>query len=700
MRSLRLLVTIFLLAWAASVVLAQSPLPAPESSRPRGAYSPSAPYYVPGGIETRGTTFVVTTTADENDGDCDDSTGDGLSLYEALVHCPATTVDGNGTVYVPAGTYHLNDQIESAFNSVTIIGEDPLTTIIENDLRIPRAIDHLFSFTLTADFVSISNLTLRSAPGLGLADQGAIEITGGGWVTLHNLILSGNTAETGAALYMSGGPYIVTMSNLTVTGNQSQRDGGAFYIVTSTPAVQTIVSIADSTFTSNSAGLVGCDFGGGGAMLFDLQGGANQTTFDNVLFDGNSIVCDGFEGGAVRYLDSDQFDSLIVRDSEFIDNSALGQFSDGGGLWFGATQGNLQILNTVFSGNSSGRGGGLNQVGTGTLAIRDSTFEANTSNLDGGGLYVEASALLENTVVTGNQTFGIDNAVGADSPALGAGAYFEGGATILDSVFTLNAAGSALIPGSQAGGAYFDTLGAFVRGTAFEDNSADSSPDCYNTITDTPADAATVSLGGNSFTSTFGCGIDLESTDLYDNLILNGGFEESDTSEKDAAHWTEETLSGEKRECNSDTKSISRLGRCAYKLTGSTGEASILKQNVDLLAHTFSTNEELTLYAEANGVSTTKVKVQVKATYTDTLLPVGKAQFTFNGVGATSGFDALTDSFILASGDMTKLQVKVINTGTLGKLYLDRVFLFVSSVVPARAAVPPPAAPATLRGGN
>ncbi|MBK8138714.1 MAG: hypothetical protein IPK52_23360 [Chloroflexi bacterium] len=698
MRSVRLLASILLVTWAASVVLAQSPLPAPESSRPRGAYSPSAPYFVPGGIEARGTTFVVTTTTDESDGGCDSGIGDGLSLREALVDCP--TVDANGIVYIPAGTYSVGDEIDSAFANVTLIGEDPLTTIIENEIRVPRANDHIFSFALLAEYVSISNLTLRNAAGAGTADLGAIEVIGGGWLTFHNLILSGNTALTGPALSMTGGPYILSMSNLTVTGNQAQRDGGAFYILTSSPSVQTIITIADSTFTSNSAGSVGCDFGGGGAMLYDLQGGANQTTFDNVLFDGNSIACDGFEGGAVRYLDSDQFDTLIVRDSEFVDNSALGQFSDGGGLWFGATQGNLQILNTVFSGNSAGRGGGLLQLGTGALTIRDSTFDANTATLDGGGLYAEAPALLENTVVIGNQTFGIDNAVGADSPAVGAGAYFKGGATILDSVFTLNAAGSALIPGSQAGGAYFDTLGAFVRGTAFEDNSADSSPDCYNTITDTPADAATVSLGGNIFTSTFGCGIPLDSTDLYDNLILNGGFEESDTSEKDAAYWSEELLTGEKRECNSTTKSVAVYGRCAYKLTGAAGEASYIQQNVDLLAHTFSTNEELTLYAEANGVSTTIVKVQVKATYTDPLIPKGKAKFTFNGVGLTDGFDALTDSFPLASGTMTKLQVKITNTSTSGKLYLDRVFLFVSSVAPSRAAVPPPAAPAAFRGGS
>ena len=93
-------------------------------------------------VTIRATAFPVTTTADEEDFSCDPDApdgdgnledgvgGTGRSLREALESCPLE--DLNGIVYVPAGTYTLSDDLDSQFDNVHIIGEDPLTTIVEN----------------------------------------------------------------------------------------------------------------------------------------------------------------------------------------------------------------------------------------------------------------------------------------------------------------------------------------------------------------------------------------------------------------------------------------------------------------------------------------------------------------------------------------------------------------------------------------
>src|SRR5690606_29206882 len=113
------------------------------------------------GIQIRDTVYVVNTTSDDdhNNGNiCDPDAGAGLTLREAIEDCSA---GGAVTIFVPAGVYLLKDDLDSMYNNVTIIGEDPLTTIIDNTRDdVTRDAGHGFSFNLGAgQAATIANLT-------------------------------------------------------------------------------------------------------------------------------------------------------------------------------------------------------------------------------------------------------------------------------------------------------------------------------------------------------------------------------------------------------------------------------------------------------------------------------------------------------------------------------------------------------------
>jgi hypothetical protein len=354
----------------------------------------------------------------------------------------------------------------------------------------------------------------------------------------------------------------------------------------------------------------------------------------------------------------------------FEGNSAL----VGGGFNANQVSGNLSITNTDFIDNLAlpgGYAGGAEIKNfNGPIWIADTRFIGNHAPT-AGGLYLQqetASPLAHIQIVDSQIT-----ANTADSGAAGLGLE-DGpvGATIL------------------------------LHNTVIEENTvAGEVIDCHNFAVS--GGFILQSIGNTGISALGNCGLNAHPTDQINNLLLNGGFEFGSGTPDD---WTVTEAVGDKRKCNSDTKTVAEYGNCSYMFTYSEGELTTLKQNVDLDAYIFDNNDELLLYAMGDGAGASKVNVQVTATYNDTNLEKSKVKLTFSG--SNDVFEAVPGapgSLILLADDLKKLQVKVSNKSTGGKFYLDRVYLFRSVTLAPRLAIegvtlPLPVVPEGFRGGN
>jgi predicted outer membrane repeat protein len=345
------------------LLAALSSLASAQTTRPvRGAYSTGVAYAVPGGIQTRGSVFVVTTTADEEDLEgCDPTAGEGLSLREAIEYCDQ--VDTNAIIYVPAGLYEITDDMDAeGYTSLAIIGEDPLTTIIDNifepdSIRVDISSLGLDLGTVGGVTISVSNFTLRSSSSVThAADGGAIIIYGDGAATLNNIVFEGTTAISGGAVYAesSGIGLQLSGSNLTFTGNSALSYGGGLYF--DGAGADSSLWLESSVFTGNEAA------SGGGIYVSGLTDVTviNSTFIDNsasgiFTADGEASNDEAGKGGGALL----QADAVSIIGSQFSNNHA-GQSAlsgIGGGIYF---VNQADLLNTLIEDNRAPGGFGPN----------------------------------------------------------------------------------------------------------------------------------------------------------------------------------------------------------------------------------------------------------------------------------------------------------------------------------------------------
>jgi hypothetical protein len=236
-----------------------------------------------------------------------------------------------------------------------------------------------------------------------------------------------------------------------------------------------------SLSVNGSASIQGCTFDGtnagvqiGSAIYVGSAGvcSISDTTVKNFVStgDGAGLFIDGYctitgstflnnnaeHGGGIRISGT----GTCTLNKSFIDScSSAGSSYGGGGIY---SSGTLIIENRsmIINNTSDGGGGGIS-IETGTVSIRDSTIDNNTTNTyNGGGIYsVTASpntVIIRNTLITNNK------AMSTTFGGYGGGIYYEGSAplTILDSKIMNN---SARVSG---GGIYLSPL----AGTFLNDN--------------------------------------------------------------------------------------------------------------------------------------------------------------------------------------------------------------------------------------
>ncbi len=242
--------------------------------------------------------------------------------------------------------------------------------------------------TLVIDgrFLSISGPT-RGVVIRRRADDpefGILAVRNGAHLRLANLTLTGGAALRGGGIEATGSE--LSLVNVSVAGNSAGGTGGGIYVDDSQ------VFLNRSTVSDNSSGVHGGGIYNDGTLSL-----TNSTVRDNIA---------ASSGGGIYNISSD----LTVLQSTIQGNEAAGldDAIEGGGGIFNVGTGTVNIAATTIAGNRApeASGGGLLNINTlpGFPIIVTSTISGNSAAVYGGGIYNNnAGALALNSTVSGNR---------------------------------------------------------------------------------------------------------------------------------------------------------------------------------------------------------------------------------------------------------------------------------------------------------
>ncbi|HEX2913780.1 MAG TPA: Ig-like domain repeat protein [Chloroflexia bacterium] len=354
----------------------------------------------------------------------------------------------------------VNDTLDAASATCTAItpaslpGPDGVTSLREAICAANNTPGSVITFGVNGTF----KLT-RVNPG-GTPDDDAtygdldilqpVTITGNG---ATNTVIDGNLTDRVFDINpLDTNPLTVTLSGVTI--QNGQVDPTLFNIgagIAVSP--QSTLILNNSTIKNNTV------ITGNGAGIYN-----NGTlTLNNDTFSGNTAQGDG--GGVYSV------STLTINGSTFNSNTA----ENGGGVFTGTNVGiNVSITDSTFSSNvaknqnvgttgPTGRGGGLISDTDGSIAIKSSTFSANSATTNGAGLYLRQTS-------TNPATFSLTNSTVSGNS--GNGIYKESGRLTLesDTIYSNTSAGivnstalttlhNTLVAGAQSGG---DLSGVFT----------------------------------------------------------------------------------------------------------------------------------------------------------------------------------------------------------------------------------------------
>jgi CSLREA domain-containing protein len=329
--------------------------------------------------------FVVTKTADTNDGVCDAD----CSLREAIIAANANP--GADVITLPAGNYVLTiaGANEDACatgdlditDSVTINGAGAASTIVDAGGIVDRV------FHILGGTVAFNDITIRNGlPPSG--DNGAGIFNASGNLTLTRCVISGNTTSgggNGAGIFMDGFTLIDTT---TIQGNNTGGGGNGGGVYDNSGAV----TIQSSTIAGNSV----LSNGDGGGIYNNANGMilTNCTIAQNSAFDGGGIFNNGVIVNAINVT--------------IADNSAS---NTGGGIF---NNGTVAITSSIVANNVAITGGGQCQG-----VVTDSGTNLQFPATDCGASIPSADPLLVPLGNNGGPTQ--TEALQAGSPAIDAG---------------------------------------------------------------------------------------------------------------------------------------------------------------------------------------------------------------------------------------------------------------------------------------
>jgi hypothetical protein len=268
-------------------------------------------------------------------------------------------------------------------------------TLARNTASYGGTIFNLGALTLTNCSVA-DNYSWQVAGGIW--NGGTLDIIGG---TFTNNYTEGNGGGIGNRL------GFVTIDGTLFANNYGRSSGGAIdhydYFSTSDGTLD----VANCTFRDN--------YGGTGGAIWSKD----PTTIANSTFTGNTA---GLAGGAIAHRGG----PLTIATSVLTNNQSARY---GGAIdvtnYGGA---NAVIRQSLFAGNSTDREGGAIENYLGTLELVNSTISGNSSNREGGGIWNWGTLKLTNATISGNRA----DSLGTWTGDGGGGLFNYGGTPVLN----------------------------------------------------------------------------------------------------------------------------------------------------------------------------------------------------------------------------------------------------------------------------
>jgi hypothetical protein len=342
----------------------------------------------------------------------------GGSCIYSTVGQAASAVPAGSTLNLLAGTYTENLVITK---SLTIQGQGPGLTILDGGGRdTVLIVDDVVAVTIKD--VTIQNG--RSLEGGGIFNPNSV-------ITISNSIIQNNDALCG-----EGGGILnfgtAVLQDVLIHGNQAAYGGGI--LNDELLLGRNITVTQNSAVDNNCEGITG--YGGGidnsgtlsltGAFLGENtavnDGGAVENagilTVTLSLFENNQSQTKG--GGLDNVANSqaavhqstfrlneadfggglNNEGTMRLTSSAVFSNTAVLSGSSGGGGLRNEMNGSLIVINSTISGNMSGDGGGLLNVGAKSTAVLRSSTLVNNFGVHYGGVYnLSGSVTLNNTIV-------------------------------------------------------------------------------------------------------------------------------------------------------------------------------------------------------------------------------------------------------------------------------------------------------------
>ncbi len=342
--------------------------------------------------------FIVTKTADTNDGVCDAD----CSLREAITAANAA-VSNDTITFALNGAFTVTSSLPSIANNgtLTITGNGTANTIIQANAAADTAAYRIFSVAtssnLTLDNVTVQNGGNGSTPTLGAC----IFVNGGGGTLMvqNSSVQNCYAGNSGGGIYANTGSNI-TLTNSTISGNKTVFNGAGVYCSTCSLTITgTTISnnVVNQSFAVNGAAGVYCN-----SCTLSVTG----STFSN-----NSASNPGGPSyGAAMTIE--QPGTYTISNSTFTGNSVTSSSSAayGGALALVGGSPVVSISNSLFSGNTSGSFGGAISIDTGTINLSGSRIISNSATVNGSAIYNEATtgvSTIRNSCITSNSATAI-----------------------------------------------------------------------------------------------------------------------------------------------------------------------------------------------------------------------------------------------------------------------------------------------------
>jgi predicted outer membrane repeat protein len=317
-------------------------------------------------------------------------------------------------------------------------------------------------------------------------------------VALQGFSITGGVAQPGNAATGSGGGIrdqgnvSLTLTNMTVTGNQASADGGGIAMENAAGSTTWTLTVNSSTISNNNA-----DGAGGG---IETDGSGQVFINAGTQITGNRAV----NQGAGVYLDAvaNQSATLTMTGTLVSGNSSNGAANGSGGGISNAGNGAVSIAGSTVENNVATRtGGGFSDAanGLGTLTVSSSLFRNNSAAGNGGAIFVSGpSATITSTSIQGNTT-----------DASGGGLFASGTTlTVMSSTFSGNRA-------AIGGGIELQTTGTGANGSTITNSTL--------ALNSALSNNASTAGGGIDVPSTFTASLTLLNDTINDNRADFGG---------------------------------------------------------------------------------------------------------------------------------------------------------------------------------